>query len=436
MGSFKQFVTEGRSRGEDMEDVIIAAWNKQTEPKGVDIPSGAGKNIAAFLRKQGVKGKASSLGASTIDVSKEWAKFWPGTVPSSTRTPKTDIMIGTNRVSLKTGDSAQLMSGGRNESLATFYTAAKASKLNKKVTDKIGAILKDLAGSSVAKSNLKDEIKSGKDKVVVAADKAHKTIMGILKKEFSSNEAFANAFASEAMSGYVKFGNSAGTAQYFLTASWDGKKAGWHDVSDKSYVSNIASKMKTSVRFKTTSIKTKAGKTGEYRYWSVVGLIADKLNESFAPYEDGKLELTEGILGDIANKVKGWFSKIWSGVMSYINKGIKFLLKFLGLSPEVSYNNNIDMTDGMVNIDLANDKEEKKDEKISSGSEKTSPRKELKVKMFQNFVSKVASELKDYNHAINTFNKLLKNQGKLELAGTPISRDLENKIDAFIKSKK
>ena len=35
--------------------------------------------------------------------------------------PKTDIVVGKDRISVKTGD-AQLMSGGRSEALATFYT--------------------------------------------------------------------------------------------------------------------------------------------------------------------------------------------------------------------------------------------------------------------------------------------------------------------------
>ena len=57
----------GRSRGEDMEHVIVNAVNGKPEGIG-DIPAEAGVTVANFLLKNGVKGKAKVLGADTIDV--------------------------------------------------------------------------------------------------------------------------------------------------------------------------------------------------------------------------------------------------------------------------------------------------------------------------------------------------------------------------------
>ena len=59
-------------------------------------------------------------------------------VPGSTKTPKTDFVIGKNKISLKSGSAAQLMSGGRNESIATFYTALNSVEgMQKKMIDKL-----------------------------------------------------------------------------------------------------------------------------------------------------------------------------------------------------------------------------------------------------------------------------------------------------------
>jgi len=121
-------LSEARSRGEEMEELIIAAVNNQKEPKSkFGIPTGAGKNVAKFLKAKGIRGKGQVLGADTINVTPEWTSYWPGgSVPGSTKTPKTDFTIGNNKISLKSGSAAQLMSGGRNESIATFYTALKS----------------------------------------------------------------------------------------------------------------------------------------------------------------------------------------------------------------------------------------------------------------------------------------------------------------------
>ena len=43
-------LNEARSRGEEMEEFIIAAVNNSKEPKSkYGIPAGAGKNVAKFL---------------------------------------------------------------------------------------------------------------------------------------------------------------------------------------------------------------------------------------------------------------------------------------------------------------------------------------------------------------------------------------------------
>lgn len=346
MISFKTYLKEGRSRGEAMEDVIVAAVNGT--PAGDDkfgIDASAGVKVAKFLSKNGIKGKAKVLGADTLNVSSTWPKFWPdGKVPSSTRTPKTDFIVGKAKISLKSGNAAQLMSGGKNESLATFYTALeKTSNIETRIAKKLTSMFEGLAPSSVAAGDLRTVIAQQKDEVVNKANTAHKALMKDLKAIFESNNEFRDAFAYEAMSGEVKFGGNDGTCTHFLVTSFDGDQSSIHSVKDKKYVSKIASQMKVSVRFKTTSVKsTSAGKqtkTGEYRYWSVIGLIVDKMQEDIE-HMNGFL-LTEASILDFFKGVWNRIKNAFKEVIEYVKKGVKNVFDFLEVQPEVSFNNNI-----------------------------------------------------------------------------------------------
>lgn len=335
-------LSEARSRGEAMEEVIVAAMNGLPEPRSaikMGIPKGSGAKIVKELKRLGVTGKAEILGASQIEVTKKWAQYWePESVPPSTKTPKTDFKIGKSyKISLKTGGSAQLMSGGKNESVATFYAAVEGSGVDiTGIVKRIEKAMNNLSPSSIAQGKLKAEIKKGQDKVIVAANEAHKVLMSDMKKVFAEIPSFGYHFAKEAMTGKVKFGGSDGTCNYFLCVSNDGSKIKLIPTSDSAYISKVAKKMKVSVRFKTTSEKSKGEKSGRYRYWSAIGLIVNKLNEEINAY-DGQV-LTEGIIGDIWNKVMSFVKNLVSGIVEWISKSWKNVMEFLGMEPDVDVN--------------------------------------------------------------------------------------------------
>ena len=287
-------------------------------------------------------GKAQVLGAEQIDVSELWSQYWPeGKVPASTKTPKTDIMIGRKKISLKTGGAAQLMSGGKNESIATFYAAVDQLGIDPDdggIYKKIEKAIKNLAPASVAAGALKSEIAKGKDQAVKKADSAHKVLMNDLNKLFTSNPKFAFEFCYEAMSGDIKFGKNLGACTHFLTCDFSGDNAHLVPVTNASYVNKVVKKTKVSVRFKTTSEKAGGKKTGRYKYWSAVGLVTNKLDEEIQAA--GEI-LTEGILSNIISKVKAFAINLWEKIGSYISKSWENLLDFLGLTPDVRFNNRI-----------------------------------------------------------------------------------------------
>ena len=351
MQTFRQFesnITEGRSRGEAMEDVIVSAVNGKPQGNSkFNLDAEAGVKVAKFLKQKGITGKGQVLGADTIDVTSEWSKYFDGKVPAATKTPKTDFIVGNAKISLKSGEAAQLMSGAKSETTATFYAALEKSKdeMDKKVTDKLTGMFEGLAPSSVTSGKLADVIKNQTDEVVNKANAAHKELMSELKSVFESNTKFRDEFAYEAMSGEVKFGGNNGTCTHFLVTEFDGTNSKLHSVSDSKYVSKIAKQMKVSVRFKTTSVKKKVGgktvKTGEYRYWSAVGLIIDKMNEDIDDMMHSGELLTEGKIIDffkgVWNRIKNFFIK----AVQYAKKSVKNLFDFLEVKPIVNVNTRV-----------------------------------------------------------------------------------------------
>lgn len=126
MKRFKHFISESASKGAEYETVIVNAWNcleaGSKSCKGTkSVPIKVGNAIVTALKSYKLYGKdASRLGDGSVDVTSEWSAFFPNGVGGGTKTPKTDVLIGKNRCSVKMG-VGQLMSGGKQESTATLY---------------------------------------------------------------------------------------------------------------------------------------------------------------------------------------------------------------------------------------------------------------------------------------------------------------------------
>lgn len=344
---------EAKNRGEELEEFIVAAYNNEPEPKArFGVPSGAGVRLKKELGGK-LTGKADRTGGGSVGVTDLWSQYWaPQSVPASTKTPKTDIVIGGKRISLKAGPDAQLMSGGVNESTATFYAAVDQMGKDKLtgIYGKIEDAILNLAPARVAGGKLADVIKTGEDKLVTKADKAHKVLMKDMNSLFKSDPEFGYEFCYEAMTGDVKFGNAAGgkggtpwaAASHMLVCEFDGSKPSIHAAGDRSYVNKIVNNTKVSVRFKTSSEKRGGEKTGQYKYWSVIGLITSKLTEEFE-YENSLLTegevLTENIITKVFKKVLDFAKGLWNKVLDFVKKSTKNLMEFLGFIPEVSFNN-------------------------------------------------------------------------------------------------
>ena len=297
----------------------------------------AGRKIAAEVLKKypALKTKdAEQYGRAKAELTDFWRSNGATDI-----TPKTDVLIGDMRFSVKIG-IAQLMSGGKAESTATFEAATKNSNPELKKSPQYKAttdVLEGFVKSTLAPSKLRPLIKSGTDEVVNKAEKAHKDCMVELGKLFNESKSFKVEFAREAMSGYEKFGRTSNAAaEFMLVATADGGTVKIHSVDDDAYCLKIANAMKLQARFKTSSRKIKKVKTGEYNYWSVISLIVDSMQDSEELNESIELQELK-----LLRVIRGWVTRTWRKVTTFFKGGIMKLKTFLGITPDPSFQNKI-----------------------------------------------------------------------------------------------
>ena len=322
------------------ESALVYAWYKITGlpmPKDAILPAElsklksnknmVNKAIEAVKKLNLGTGKSARATGRTGEKA-TLTDFWKKQGASNT-TPKTDVILGNKKISVKAGNS-QLMSGGKNESLATFYAAAKKVPgilKTKEAQDVIKTFEKFVEGGYTKAGSVEKELTAGKNKVLKDGDKAHKEMKTKLQDLFNKSPKFKIAFAKEAMSGYEKFGpKSPASADYVLSVDSGFGSPKLHSTQNDSYAAKIADQMNLTVRFKSTSQKIGGEKTGKYRFWSVVSLISDPT------------KLKEGISDTIKNA--------YNSVKNFINQGIYSLTKFVMGDDEidVELNNTIDFS--------------------------------------------------------------------------------------------
>lgn len=152
-------------------------------------------------------------------ISKEWSK-WGG----KNATPKTDIMSGKKRVSLKKVGGSQVMSAKKEEGIATFNAASMtmgkdAPNDARKIVDFMQKSTLDLSGSGYRgtvtdlEKDLENASPSQMKKLKPFQDelKSVRKNGAVLTKQmvslFNSNPTFKKHFVFEAATGQVKFGD-------------------------------------------------------------------------------------------------------------------------------------------------------------------------------------------------------------------------------------
>ena len=401
--NIKSFSEHGNSINEHIEQVILTEGSteaaKEMEYVIVDAAGGNSgkttyKNLRPYAQRTFPSSSTPSIdlgklilknarlprnrGVNRMSKSAPVSKIWRG----GNTTPKTDIIISSNKISLKKG-SSQIMSGGGDESLSTFEAATNAmtkafkgdlSILADDIQDGINNLLPSYVGTQKGGLDMQKyggtvyqntkkktgkiaDVKAGtinKDKILVEADNLNHSMTGKFAQLFAGSPEFKKEFVFEAMTGKVKFGGNEGTATHFLVVDFDGR-ADYHKVKSSAdpYVTTILSKVSPSVKFKSTAVKRKIDgidtKTGHYRFWSTVGLMykaaVKTQNEVYDMMNSGELEyLSEGFFDFITkawNKFKSFVKNLIKKVKKWVKKSAKNMMEYFELKPIVSFNNNI-----------------------------------------------------------------------------------------------
>ena len=250
----------------------------------------------------GIKGRAEHIGKSQFLPSKEWAKY-----NSPKSFAKTDIKIGTHKISLKSANDHILLSAKRNEAIATFMNVSEILYKNK-----VPEIVKDVVNSmnnmittGVSPTTITKAKKLG-EPIIKDAEQNHGEILHLIEKVFE-DASFYTLFIKEVLSGELKFGkNSDAAATHILYIT---HKPILHSLSDLNYISEIAGNIDIRIDFKSVK-KIGMGSAGKYRYWSVIQAISKHLIQESSVYEANFLSKAYSwiltIFTDIKQSITSW----------------------------------------------------------------------------------------------------------------------------------
>jgi hypothetical protein len=356
-------------------DKGYTAWLKATDKKWNQNQSDH-YEFSKKLKQITGANKSNSAGQSSPTTS----AMWKDITGKGKDISKADINIGNHKVSVK-GTQARLMSGGKEESLATLYAAFDTidvdnlgQNLEKIVNEFVSRVR--TVGDTMTSTALKEKDpktlsienkKAFQDletqvKVKVQAETAFKMAF--------ANKQFANAFAWEAMSGEKKFNNSEGIADAMLVWPYNLRNIAWYpklNLNHK-YVKKVSSQMKFSASVKSSSYKKKNKKYG-YSISQVVSLAFKTADSEFDVAKNESIEqrlnlenlLQEGKIDEakLLDKLKGIWQRLknaimtaWTKLMNAITNlgqqikdaidgGLDTMLDAFELEPVIKFNNNI-----------------------------------------------------------------------------------------------
>ena len=308
----------------EYEHEIARAFRGDIDTKNPKIYN-ASVNIVNQLKKlpNAPRGdNAIQLGASSLPLTQEWKK-WGG----KDTTPKTDIILGNHKVSLKIGKASQLMSGGKGDATATIMSILVRHPGTEEIQRQAIELFDGFVKRAVTKEKgtTAELLKTGKDENVVLLNELHLKATNLFNSYFETNQDIYVDVVQEAMAGEIKFGGNDGTADHILAASKDGKKVIYHSTYDRNYVSKVAKQANIRVKFKTDSQKIKGKKTGYTVYRSAFGLLLNKMVEAKS------LGYRKNVLHE----------NIKSKIDNYLKRGIENVIDFYALKIDVLFNNDV-----------------------------------------------------------------------------------------------
>jgi hypothetical protein len=375
--------------GEDWEALIVVGMNANQGRKwdtgaewervkkywgSYEEPSR--KLATEFQKKLGVT-QLSQTGSSRASLTSDWSK-WGAT----NKTPKTDLFAGNLKISLKKTGGSQLMSGFKEETIATFYAAMKTYSADSKTNQNIQKVMKTIEDKMI-KLTQKDTITSinklkKKDASLLTPEELAKIeevnqgqlnakeINAQLDKLFD-DQAFKAHLCFEAATGNTKFGkDSDASSNIMVTFTEDGKIDHTLRLDDPMKAGMVLAKTnKIYVSFKSSAgsppyLSLRTNKTDDPKKW----IKTLKLTETFEDIvrEESKnvqfldedlqqldefaiLRKLRGVAGELVDKAKEVIGRIiqrvqnaFTYILSLGDKALNAFVRFFGLEvSKVSY---------------------------------------------------------------------------------------------------
>lgn len=369
MQTFKTFITEAKKpAGAEFENIICAAYNmksmRQDKEKAIASAETNWKPLYDDWMEVGdkivknsfssPKGTMKHFGSGNAPLNPEWDNFFIQTTGkkagAATKTPKTDMYIGKEHISLKKYGGSQLMSGGKAETLATLAAAysnlptkTKTQALEKSWKSLTDQIEKEFVTFKLPEggriNDFKAAIKSGVDDEMTNWVKERlqkQTVMTKALQDLLSSPEVNREVVREAMTGNKKFKDPLPKATHILKFDENGK-SDYVKIDDK-YVDYVASQTSFNISFKTSG-------TGGNAWTATKGIF----KEAFEYAYESEM-LTEGLfdkvvkgvksgLAFLKNILKKMLSFIWSKIKLLLASGIDRVQSILGVKLNVRNGN-------------------------------------------------------------------------------------------------
>jgi len=357
-----------KPKGAEFENIICAAYNmkslRQDKQKAIKSAETNWKPLyddwlevgdkivkSAFGRPSGTM---KHFGSGNAPLNPKWDSYFIQTTGKpaggSTKTPKTDMYIGKQNISLKKYGGSQLMSGGKAETLATLaaaYDNLSDSVKNKALNESWNSLTDDIekdfisfklpAGGQI--TDFKRAIKDGVD------DDLTNWVKERLQKQTAMTEALQDLLNTkeinrevvrEAMTGNQKFKDQLPKATHILKFDEQGK-SDYVQINDK-YVDYVASQTSFNISFKTSG-------TGGSAWTATKGIFKEAFEYAYEQelLHEGLFDkVVAGVKSGVQflkNILKKMLSYIWNKVKTLLVSGIDKVQEILGINLDVSNGN-------------------------------------------------------------------------------------------------
>ena len=360
--NFTTFLSEEKITAADFENFITVAFNggperdKDTPIKSMDAYNAnlpALKQIVKALKGAGFKGRMIQTGKAQGKLSPTWM--------GTDKTPKADMVVGKNGISLKKRGGSQLTSAKQAETMSTFNAAVgfmdseapgEATRLAKELSDLMleFAVPKKLGNIGEFLKKIKDPVEYRKTRGTerklaneyLAKTDAFKTMSDRVRTFFDGNDTFRNFFVYEAATGVEKFRPDPSAAANYIVAFDESGSTSIHKISNGygkigPYIPQLASTVKLRISWKTHSSKS------QKTFPSFRADVRDDVNDEVtfqSMFEEHFSELNENIftdaknfLSNIKDKIQDFIKKAAAHIYNLAKKGIMAILRFLGITP-------------------------------------------------------------------------------------------------------